>query len=264
MAMAVAIAVTEVSETRLSSCGPRARRLATIRLNGSERAHNSRVSCGRPSAGRNQQWASRFNNHTTFKLRCLTSLRLFVAFLTVFLPVQRLQIANMVRATFGFRILVVNFPAVLANRAVGPTPDLLAQERAEHLLLFNLLGDPLLRLHHPKEVEITAASTIDAGRTLELTGQCPTSGRCTIELVCRRDRINGLDVAVDVQGAAYIVGQPFSVDDTFPRIVGPDLTFNGGRDDAFVSKVSPDGSRLATGAGIYDRAGSELRIWEGR
>ncbi len=54
----------------------------------------------------------------------------------------------------------------------------------------------------------------------------------------------GLDVAVDAQGAAYIAGQTFSVDDTFPRIVGPDLTFNGGRDDAFVSKVSPDGSRL--------------------
>ena len=54
----------------------------------------------------------------------------------------------------------------------------------------------------------------------------------------------GLDVAVDVQGAAYIVGQTFSTDGSFPQIVGPDLTFNGGPDDAFVSKVSPDGSRL--------------------
>ena len=54
----------------------------------------------------------------------------------------------------------------------------------------------------------------------------------------------GLDVAVDAQGAAYIVGQTFSVDGAFPRIVGPDLTFNGGPEDAFVSKVSPDGSAL--------------------
>ena len=54
----------------------------------------------------------------------------------------------------------------------------------------------------------------------------------------------GLDVAVDAQGAAYIVGQTFSVDGAFPRIVGPDLTFNGGPEEAFVLKVSPDGSAL--------------------
>jgi hypothetical protein len=73
--------------------------------------------------------------------------------------------------------------------AVSPAPELLAEERAEHLLLFNLLGDPLLRLQHPRDVRVDVAESIDAGQTLEISGVSPTAGRCTVELVCRRDRL---------------------------------------------------------------------------
>ena len=41
-----------------------------------------------------------------------------------------------------------------------------------------------------------------------------------------------------------MLGSPESSGYPAPRIVGPDLTFNGGPEDAFVSKVSPDGSAL--------------------
>ncbi|MBN2490580.1 MAG: SBBP repeat-containing protein [Planctomycetes bacterium] len=50
-------------------------------------------------------------------------------------------------------------------------------------------------------------------------------------------------VAVDPSGHALLTGKTDSSEATFPVRVGPDLTHNGG-DDAFVAKVTPDGTRL--------------------
>lgn len=65
--------------------------------------------------------------------------------------------------------------------------DNLAGERAEHLLLFNLIGDPLLKLDHSQAMSVKTADETTAGEKLSVSGECPISGRCTIELVCRRD-----------------------------------------------------------------------------
>ncbi|MER7000633.1 hypothetical protein [Streptomyces sp. NPDC000410] len=62
------------------------------------------------------------------------------------------------------------------------------------------------------------------------------------------------DVAVDGSGAAYVVGGTGSTEASFPVAVGPDLTFNGGFDDAFVAKVLPTGAGLAY-AGYIGGAG---------
>ncbi len=51
-------------------------------------------------------------------------------------------------------------------------------------------------------------------------------------------------IAVDSSGNAYIAGDTDSSDGSFPVTVGPDLTFNGSSQDAFVAKVSADGSSL--------------------
>ena len=53
----------------------------------------------------------------------------------------------------------------------------------------------------------------------------------------------GYGIAVDASGHAYVTGNTFSAEDTFPVLVGPDLTHNGGR-DAFVAKVNADGTAL--------------------
>jgi hypothetical protein len=50
-------------------------------------------------------------------------------------------------------------------------------------------------------------------------------------------------IAVDTFGSAYLTGRTTSTEATFPKAVGPDLTFNGGI-DAFVAKVNPAGSAL--------------------
>src|SRR5712691_798919 len=47
----------------------------------------------------------------------------------------------------------------------------------------------------------------------------------------------GHGVAVDGAGNAYVVGETGSTEATFPVTVGPDLTFNSGGTDAFVTKV---------------------------
>lgn len=71
---------------------------------------------------------------------------------------------------------------------VSPTPNQLVEERREHLLLFNLLGDPLLRLPRPESIEVETAAEVKAGETLTIRGQSPVGGQLTLELVCRRDR----------------------------------------------------------------------------
>jgi hypothetical protein len=53
-------------------------------------------------------------------------------------------------------------------------------------------------------------------------------------------------VAVDLGGAAYVVGTTFSSQATFPVTVGPDLTFNN-VSDAYVAKIGPEGGYVYAG-----------------
>jgi hypothetical protein len=50
-------------------------------------------------------------------------------------------------------------------------------------------------------------------------------------------------VAVDATtGHAYVVGSTRSTESSFPVLLGPDLTYNGGYDDAFAVRVKADGT----------------------
>jgi hypothetical protein len=54
----------------------------------------------------------------------------------------------------------------------------------------------------------------------------------------------GRGIALDGKGNAYVAGGTSSDQLTFPVSGGPDLTYNGGGDDAFVAKVRADGTIL--------------------
>ena len=54
----------------------------------------------------------------------------------------------------------------------------------------------------------------------------------------------GVGIAVDSTGHAYVTGYTDPDEGTFPVTVGPDLTYNGGDWDAFVAKVNPSGTAL--------------------
>ena len=51
-------------------------------------------------------------------------------------------------------------------------------------------------------------------------------------------------IAVNDTGNAFVSGYTTSDENTFPHIQGPDATYNGGLDDAFVAKVSTSGASL--------------------
>lgn len=72
--------------------------------------------------------------------------------------------------------------------SLSPAADQLTEERLEHVALFNLLGDPLLRLPQPSPIELEMAETARGGQILTVRGHCELAGDGRIELVCRRDR----------------------------------------------------------------------------
>jgi hypothetical protein len=82
------------------------------------------------------------------------------------------------------RAKVMEAVAVLVSPS-GMNP---IEERREHLHLFNLIGDPLLRLPHSHAVNIEAPRVAKAGETIAVSGACDIDGPCTVELVVRRDR----------------------------------------------------------------------------
>jgi hypothetical protein len=63
-------------------------------------------------------------------------------------------------------------------------------------------------------------------------------------------------IAVDPAGNAYVAGETYSSEATFPVTAGPDLTHNG-LNDAFVAKVSPTGTALVY-CGYVGGSGHEL------
>ena len=72
---------------------------------------------------------------------------------------------------------------------LSPDSEMLDEERKEHLHLFNLIGDPLLRIRQPLPLQLTEQTAVDAGIRLSVSGTSPLAGRCTVELVCRRDEL---------------------------------------------------------------------------
>ncbi len=70
---------------------------------------------------------------------------------------------------------------------LSPGRDQLEAERREHLHLFNLLGDPLLKLAHPADIQLEAPREATPGQKLQIAGTSPLVGRGLMELVCRRD-----------------------------------------------------------------------------
>ena len=73
---------------------------------------------------------------------------------------------------------------------LSPTSNKLAVERAEHVMLFNLLGDPMLRLRYPQPVTIELSGKAYAGRPLGVHVLSGIDGQAIVELVVRRDRLS--------------------------------------------------------------------------
>lgn len=56
-------------------------------------------------------------------------------------------------------------------------------ERREHVKMYNLLGDPLLRVRRPRQLRLVAQREQGSSRRAVVTGQSPIAGMCQIRLV---------------------------------------------------------------------------------
>ncbi|QEG41586.1 C25 family cysteine peptidase [Roseimaritima ulvae] len=65
---------------------------------------------------------------------------------------------------------------------ISPTAADLPAERREHMQLYNLLGDPMLRLQHPETVSLDVEGKAAQGQTLVVRGQTPLAGTLSIAL----------------------------------------------------------------------------------
>lgn len=70
----------------------------------------------------------------------------------------------------------------------SPTKEDLGVELREHVYLFNLLGDPLLRIQKPQTIQVKAPPQHVAGSECQIRLTSPIEGRARVELVCRRDQ----------------------------------------------------------------------------
>ncbi len=69
---------------------------------------------------------------------------------------------------------------------LSPVPKMLIEEREEHALMFNLLGDPLLRVNYPRGVKLNCAATASNGSNLLVRFEAPVKGKAVLELAAER------------------------------------------------------------------------------
>ncbi len=67
-----------------------------------------------------------------------------------------------------------------------PKPEDLAEERREHLFLYNLLGDPSMRIPRAADVALACLDRAAPGGRLAVEGTCAVAGEALVELVRER------------------------------------------------------------------------------
>ena len=75
-------------------------------------------------------------------------------------------------------------------RLLDPAPDRLNEQILEHIALFHLFGDPLLRLPTPKRIELNCPKNVQPGSILRVGGTMDVSGTVLLELVLPSHRLS--------------------------------------------------------------------------
>jgi hypothetical protein len=102
---------------------------------------------------------------------------------------------------------------------ISPSGTKLPDERREHMLLYNLLGDPTLRLHHPRPLQISRTNDDPTPARFQIKVVSPISGEMSIsvERPLTRTATGDPNNTVIVKGQASLrANQPLEVDFTLP------------------------------------------------
>ncbi len=73
----------------------------------------------------------------------------------------------------------------------------------------------------------------------------------------------GHDIVLGEEGCACVVGHTMSDDGSFPVVVGPDLTFNGGSGDVFIARVNAQGTAFDASGFIGGSSHETFLGWDG-
>jgi hypothetical protein len=97
---------------------------------------------------------------------------------------------------------------------LSPPPVDLAAERREHVLMYQLYGDPLLRLQFPRDLQLAAGPEVTSGQPLAIEGRSDVAGECTVELVA--DRGSSSSLAIAASTTLPVTPGPFRVTLSLP------------------------------------------------
>jgi len=75
----------------------------------------------------------------------------------------------------------------IAQAMFEKSPEKRRADRADHVLLYNLLGDPCVRIARPSALAVAAPAEVAPGATLHVTGHAAEGGAAVVELVRRKD-----------------------------------------------------------------------------
>jgi hypothetical protein len=98
---------------------------------------------------------------------------------------------------------------------LSPAPVDLAAERREHMLMYQLYGDPLLHLQYPGEMQLKDVRQDEGGQSLTVVGDSPVAGQCTIELIANEP--SGANAAVLATTTETIRSGPFQMTIAIPN-----------------------------------------------
>jgi hypothetical protein len=125
---------------------------------------------------------------------------------------------------------------------VSPPGTNLVEERREHMMLYNLIGDPTLRLQHPELVAVSVAAGHDRGEAVCVEVESPIAGKLQVCLdrplgsVSEGDPNETTIASIEIP---VLPGQP----------VSPRLALPGNVSGPIVVRVTVSGDRVwATGA----------------
>ena len=83
----------------------------------------------------------------------------------------------------SFDTMAISLSPMLERGGQRWRPEDLVTERKEHVAMYHLLGDPLLRWRRPGPIKLTAVSEVVAGNNLTVEGGADFDGDCLVELV---------------------------------------------------------------------------------
>jgi hypothetical protein len=108
---------------------------------------------------------------------------------------------------------------------LSPPPVDLVAERREHVQMYQLFGDPLLRLQYPRDLQLTTTSEATSGEKLVIEGRSNVAGQCTVELV--PDPVPTGNASVTTAATQSVEPGPFRVTLQVPTVAAGKYTVRG-------------------------------------